>query len=143
MFASLTITVAVTVLCASEPIQVDNTHRFGVPSRMTNAVRPDKPHKYCNPSAGMTCPDGEFCRLPFGTCNEADAAGICRPIPDVCPAIAHPVCGCDGITYGNACEAHSAGASILHEGPCGDVCGLWIRVPVPPEVGCYPLDNHG
>ena len=30
----------------------------------------------------------------------------------------NPVCGCDGKTYANACQAESAGANIMKEGAC-------------------------
>ena len=30
-----------------------------------------------------------------------------------------PVCGCDGVTYSNACTAKSAGVSSFTEGECG------------------------
>jgi hypothetical protein len=29
-----------------------------------------------------------------------------------------PVCGCDGKTYGNACEAESAGVTSFENGAC-------------------------
>jgi hypothetical protein len=31
-----------------------------------------------------------------------------------------PVCGVDGKTYGNACDAGCAGAAVSHQGPCTD-----------------------
>jgi hypothetical protein len=38
----------------------------------------------------------------------------------ICPAIFSPVCGADGRTYGNSCEADCAGVTIAHQGACGD-----------------------
>lgn len=123
MSVSFYATVAAALFCASAPAQVQNAGRLGVPSRMSEDRRTDKPYRICHPQQGMGCEDGEFCRVPEGTCDSADAVGICRPIPDACPAVDHPVCGCDGVTYGNVCEARAAGVSILHPGPCIEVCG--------------------
>jgi hypothetical protein len=35
-----------------------------------------------------------------------------------CPEIYQPVCGCDGFSYSNACEASRFGVSVDHEGTC-------------------------
>ena len=39
------------------------------------------------------------------------------PIPNACPDVWAPVCGADGQTYGNACEARCAGVEWV-AGPC-------------------------
>lgn len=35
-------------------------------------------------------------------------------------AVLEPVCGCDGMTYGNDCEAATTSAGIDYEGECAD-----------------------
>ena len=56
---------------------------------------------------------------PLGEC---DGPGECleRMLPEVqCLAVWEPVCGCDQITYSNACYAAEAVVSLLSDGSCG------------------------
>lgn len=75
----------------------------------------------CGGIAGIACPDGQFCKLPTGRCC-CDFMGLCKQVPEGCPAVWNPVCGCDGLTYGNDCEADMRGVSIDHYGPCAVDC---------------------
>lgn len=72
----------------------------------------------CGGFVGIPCHNGAFCKFPQGTCNHADIFGVCTERAQACPANFDPVCGCDGITHGNECEADRAGLSIDHRGAC-------------------------
>lgn len=88
-------------------------------------------HRRCDPSDPNACPDFAFCRLHDGICDSADVMGVCTPVPQACPDVWLPVCGCDGVTYGNRCEAYAARVSIAHAGECDPpaVCDGFAGIP--------------
>jgi hypothetical protein len=83
----------------------------------------------CGGITGQKCSVDEYCDIGIGQCKVADAGGICKKRPDVCPMtlVYAPVCGCDGKTYSSACEAARAGVPVDHNGRCivieGKRCG--------------------
>jgi hypothetical protein len=86
----------------------------GVP---VNTTGPCATGTACGGTGAVTCATGQFCLPPVGTCT-AGAAGLCVPIPQICSLNVNPVCGCNGTTYDNACDAIAASVAINHTGPC-------------------------
>jgi len=72
----------------------------------------------CGGIAGKTCPSDSFCDYPAGMCKAADMMGTCEVVPEGCFEIYEPVCGCDGMTYGNDCKRQAAQAQLDHTGEC-------------------------
>jgi hypothetical protein len=72
-------------------------------------------------SSGEDCAQTEYCaHEEIGDCV---GPGVCLAFdPDsTCVLLYDPVCGCDGATYNNTCEARSRhGVNIAHRGACED-----------------------
>ena len=82
---------------------------------------PEPTDPVCGGLAGWTCDADEYCDYYEDTgdsCGFADGLGECKKRPEGCYALYAPVCGCDGVTYGNDCEANAAGTDVWIEGAC-------------------------
>ena len=100
----------------------------------------------CGGLLGTQCGADEFCDFPSDAmCGRSDFTGICSLRPETCPAVDMPVCGCNGITYSNACEANMAGVSVDSDGTCGSggdqACGGLTGMPCDADEFCnFPID---
>ncbi len=96
------------------------------------------PFGACEPGERRMAPDDCntcVCEAGGWACTEM----ACEPPPDcLCPAVYAPVCGADGQTYGNACEAGCAEVEVEAEGTCDGAC----PDPADPNVS-YLSDDPG
>lgn len=70
------------------------------------------------------------------------ARGCAPESHELCPDDATPVCGADGVTYANRCDAERAGVELAHAGACETAC-YEIYSPVCGADGVtYPNDCY-
>ena len=99
-----------------QPVRPDTRYTPQYPQANQN-YRPAG--RTCGGIAGLPCKRGDYCAYQPGVCVRIrDASGTCQPRPRFCSRIFALVCGCDGRTYSNSCEAASRGASVAYRGQC-------------------------
>ena len=114
----------------------------GVVVAMSGECSDPPPGDGCDVASNTGCGKGQFCKSLDGLCY---GKGDCAPAMLMCPDIFQPTCGCDGKTYGNTCDANSAGVNVLAPGECvtgpglqwfdgcgTPVCKGWFDKGVPP-----------
>ena len=79
------------------------------------------------------CPVWSICQ--DGILASPTGEGVCEPC--ACVDIYMPVCGVDGQTYGNGCEARCAHVGVAYEGECENDCPPQSHV-VTPDGKCVP-----
>jgi predicted secreted protein len=87
---------------------------------VTIEIKDNKAASFCGGLIGKTCGAADsYCDYAIAaSCGAGDQTGKCDAKPQFCPAVIIPVCGCDGKTYNNSCEANRSGASVSKAGPC-------------------------
>jgi len=104
-------------VCACNGVTYDNECEASAAGTSIDHAGPCAGGATCGGIGGVPCGEGEFCNLGVGHCC-CDFQGVCERLPILCLPDNDPVCGCNGTTYANPCEANAAGTSINHVGPC-------------------------
>jgi hypothetical protein len=75
-----------------------------------------EPKGVCGGTHSRQCRHGEYCHIapPLSP----GKSGVCTARPEICTREFAPVCGENGKTYSNPCEAAQAGVNVAHHGPC-------------------------
>jgi len=109
------------IISGDEDVSNDETIQTDSDISSDEVVIPDEDSIEPNDNDGGTCfANGDcqknyFCKKTSGMC---EAEGICKEIPIDCDEMYAPVCGCDGSTSSNECEAEGTGYSVFYSTIC-------------------------
>lgn len=76
-------------------------------------------------AATLPCAVGQYCESPNFSCGKGTLAGHCVPEPASCAAGGPAVCGCDGTTHPNACDARKQGVDLSKDLSCQKPIGTF------------------
>lgn len=132
-----------------------NDNRFESREACETRCDPAPADVECGALIGVVCAETSVCIFGSG-CGFDDGTGTCKPRPQACDLEYAPICGCDGKSWGNACEAATAGVDVQYVGECqleegcrgdGDCAeNQWCETPVGQcgELGeCQPRSDLG
>ena len=71
----------------------------------------------CGGILKIVCGPGEWCE-PNGCHPNPRRYGHCVKVPEICPLIFLPVCGCNGQTFSNDCWRIHDKVALKHKGQC-------------------------
>lgn len=66
-------------------------------------------------TSNAECASGSYCAKAAGDCP---GVGVCEVKPVLCSGAWNPVCGCNNLTYANACKASAVGVTVKKLGAC-------------------------
>ena len=79
----------------------------------------------CGGTTEAQCGSGLYCDFGEGTTAAPSScggggkqSGKCAAKPEMCTQEYSATCGCDGMTYSNACMAHGIGVTVSKPGEC-------------------------
>lgn len=88
----------------------------GQPDGGGGGIDASPPGAACGGLGGVVCGPTEYCDYGEDDCGADDGQGTCQPRPFGCPDLYFPTCACDGMVYGNSCDAAAAGYDINNWG---------------------------